>query len=451
MTKNPSIGRLNRRSVLKTGALALSGAAFAPSLANAAVSGTYSAPYIRRQDAVTLKATVWVGDAEFKAMNELAAVFNETHPEITIEFINIIDGGPWGRDQLQRMIAGGEAPDIMMLNTGQFEAFGSRGALANLEEFISADQFDMDAYFPAAVDGCRIDGDVHGLPKDISDHLVYINKEFFADAGVDLPSPDWTWEDYRETAQALTGENTWGIGIVNAAFSWGSFVHSNGGEILNDDRTECRITSDEAIEALKVYYGILTEDEAAVPPGALPQTPGEGDQFLSSITGMHMAGPWFRPGLVEEELFDWTVVPYPRPGGDPPISVLYTDQWSMSSSSKHPEQAWELLKFLGGPEGHHAWAEIYGSRSINPVQEIAFSDDWLTYGGEEHRDDNQAFLDQLEHTVPPPTNFGDGAQAENVWNEQLDLVIVEQQSVEDAVQAICDSLSSVLGGGLSAP
>ncbi len=137
-------------------------------------------------------------------MEELGSRFTEQHPEVAIEFINIIDGGPWGRDQLQRMIAGGEAPDLMMLNTGQFEAFGTRGALAELDERISGDSFDMGVYFQPAIDGCTIDGKIYGLPKDISDHVVYLNTDFFEAAGVELPTNEWTWADYRETAKALT-------------------------------------------------------------------------------------------------------------------------------------------------------------------------------------------------------------------------------------------------------
>ncbi len=439
--------RHSRRDVVKGGALGLSAVALGPLLASPAAAAG------RRQEAVTLQVSVWVGEAEFAALEELGGRYTASHPGVTIEFINIVDGGPFGRDKLQQMVAGGQAPDIMMMNTGQFEAFGSREVLAPLDERVAADQFDLGVYFPAAVEGSKIEGTLYGLPKDISDHLVYINTDMFDAAGVELPGNEWTWDDYRATAKSLTLDtdgdgavDQWGTSVENSAWSWGSFVHTNGGQILNDDRTECLLTSPEAIAALKVYYGVMTEDQSAVPPGTLPQTPGGRDQFLSSIVAMTMAGPWFRPSLVEEPPFNWTVRSYPRPAADPALSVLYTDQWAMSATSESPDQAWELLKFLAGPEGQTIWSEIYGSRSITPIQELAQSDAWLTYGGEEHRADNQAFLDQLQFTVPPPTNFGDGAEAENVWNEQLDLVIVGQQSVDQAVQTICDSLTMVLSG-----
>jgi ABC-type glycerol-3-phosphate transport system substrate-binding protein len=124
--------------------------------------------------------------------------------------------------------------------------------------------------------------------------------------------------------------------------------------------------------------------------------------------------------------------------------MLYIDQWAMSSTPDNPDEAWGLLTFLGGPEGQTAWSEIYGSRSITPIQELALSDAWLGYGGEAHRADNQTILDQLEATVPPPTNFADGAEVENVWNEQLELVIVGQQDIAQAVQTIADTINPIL-------
>ncbi|MDQ3612885.1 MAG: extracellular solute-binding protein, partial [Chloroflexota bacterium] len=111
--------RYSRRNVLKAGAAAsLAVPVLGSGSAQAASKWSSVNMHLRRQDSITLQATVWLGDAEFEAMQELGAVFTESNPNVTIEFINIIDGGPWGRDQLQRMIAGGEPPDLMMMNTG---------------------------------------------------------------------------------------------------------------------------------------------------------------------------------------------------------------------------------------------------------------------------------------------------------------------------------------------
>ncbi len=399
-----------------------------------------------------LQVTVWLGQQELEAMVKLAERFTQKHPDVQVEFINIIEGGPFGRDKVQQMVAGGVPPDIFMLNSGQFESFASRGVLAPLDELVAGDSFDLGVYWPGAVVGSKFDGKLYGLPKDISNHVVFLNKDLFEEAGVPLPTNDWTWNDYRDLAKKLTKDtdgdgkiDQWGTSILNGPAWWGGFVWPNGGEILSEDRKECKLTMPESVEALKFYFGLLTEDEVSVPPGAMPQTPWQGDQFMSGVIGFSTFGPWFRPGLVENKPFDWTIRLYPKPpDGGEQISMLYTDQWGMSATSDHPKEAWELLKFLGGPEGHTAWSEIYGSRSITPIKELALGDKWLSYGGPEHRADNQTILDQLDATRPPPVDFANANAVDNTWNEQFELVMIEQQTVEQAVQNICDTITPLL-------
>ena len=78
--------------------------------------------------AAKLRATVWVGQAELDALAKMTTAYKEKNPGVDVEWINISGGGPYGRDKLQAMIAGGDAPDQMMLNTGQFEGLAGRNS-----------------------------------------------------------------------------------------------------------------------------------------------------------------------------------------------------------------------------------------------------------------------------------------------------------------------------------
>ena len=72
---------------------------------------------------------------------------------------------------------------------------------------------------------------------------MYLNTDLFAEAGVELPANEWTWDEFREIAGLLTKDNQWGTSINNAAWSWGGFVLPNGGQILNEERTESLLDS----------------------------------------------------------------------------------------------------------------------------------------------------------------------------------------------------------------
>src|SRR5690606_34734876 len=48
-------------------------------------------------------------------------------------------------------------------------------------------------------------GDMLGaLPRDISNVVLFYNRDLFAKAGIPEPRAGWNWDDFVETAQKLT-------------------------------------------------------------------------------------------------------------------------------------------------------------------------------------------------------------------------------------------------------
>ncbi len=398
---------------------------------------------------VKIRGTVWVGDAELEALNKLTAEYLKTHENVEVEWINIVGGGAYGRDKLQTMIAGGDAPDVMMLNTGQFEGLASRGALLALDDFVQKEGFDLSIYWPQAVGGCKYKGKLYGLPRDISNVILYYNKDMFDEAGVAYPTEDWTWDDFLKAAQALTKDKNgdgkidqWGFALNNVVWVWAGFVWGNGGEILSPDRTQCLLTDPKTVEALKFYFDLMTKYQVSPPPGALPEQSWAGDWMVTQATAMGLFGPWFRPTLVTmEKPFRWDVAYPPKaPSTGKRGSVVYTDMWGIYSGSKVAEQAWDFIKFLTSQKGQEMWTELIGARSISPVKAVAQSDAWLHYGGST----GEIILDSLSFSQAPPVNFGNANEAETIWDQEFGLVISGEQTVEQAVAKICEQIAPVL-------
>ena len=409
---------------------------------------------------VRLQVSVWLGAEELKGMKEVAARFTREHPKIRVQYVNIVNGGPYGMTKLQQMIAGGTPPDLMMLNSGQFESLAARKALASLDERATQDKVDVDAYWPQAVEGCKLGGELFGLPKDMSNVMAYLNKDIFDKAGVALPGEDWDWDEYRAAAMEITGKlatgskktTRWGTIIVNSDWNWTPFVWTNGGEVYSDK--QCRLTDPKAIEALEYYFGLRVKDKAAPSGADLASFGGEGSEFAAFIggsIGFGIAGPWLRPGLIAAaKKVDWTIRPVPRgPQGQEPVIPVFTDMWGMSARTEHPDEAWTLMKWLSGPKGQQAWLEIYGGRSISPIQKLATSDQWLEYGGPEHRQDNEAILAMLdpEHNRRPAVAFENGAEAQTLWDNQFKVVAAGRSTVARAADNICGRLTTILERG----
>jgi ABC-type glycerol-3-phosphate transport system substrate-binding protein len=129
----------------------------------------------------------------------LAEQFHEEHPDVVVE-VKTLDFAT-GAPNLKQMAAGSDC----------FEWFPSfwdpenREAILNLEPMADADPaFDADDYYPSVLEQFTWQGQLWGLPADITPFVLEYNKELFSAAGLQEPSPDWTWDGFLETAVALT-------------------------------------------------------------------------------------------------------------------------------------------------------------------------------------------------------------------------------------------------------
>jgi multiple sugar transport system substrate-binding protein len=339
----------------------------------------------------------------------------------------------------------------MMLNTGQFEALAARGQLLAIDDLVAGAGLDLSIYWPQAISGSSFAGSLYGLPRDMSNVILYYNKDMFDAAGIAYPDDTWTWDDMLEAAKAMTIDTTgdglpdqWGIGVDNVSWQWDGFVLANGGQTLSDDRSACTFDDPKTVEALKFWFGLLTEHAVSPPPGALPEQGGSIDWFLNKAVAMGFFGPWLRPGLVtmdEANRFNWDVAKPPiAPSTGERGSDVYTDQWAIAAASQQHDATFDFISFLTSEAGQTRWVELLGARSISPVQTVAQTDSWLHYGGTS----GELILESLSFSEAPPVNFGNAPEAENLWTQELDLVVAGAESVDDAVANICPQLQPIL-------
>jgi multiple sugar transport system substrate-binding protein len=308
---------------------------------------------------------------------------------------------------------------------------------------------DLSIYWPQAITGSKFNGVLYALPRDMSNVILYYNKDLFDAAGVEYPNEDWTWDDFLVAAQALTVDTTgdgqpdqWGIGVDNVSWQWDGFVLGNGGQTLSDDRSTCQFTDPAVVEGLEFWFGLLTEHGVSPAPGALPEQGGAGDWFQSQAVAMGLFGPWFRPGLVTmENPFNWDVAhPPASPNTGERGSDVYVDQWAIAAGSQLPAETFDFISFLTSEAGQTRWVELLGARSISPVQAVAETDEWMHYGGSS----GEIILDALSYAEPPPVNFGNAPEAENLWNQEFGLVVAGEETVADAVANICAQIDPIL-------
>ena len=153
-------------------------------------------------------------------------------------------------------------------------------------------------------------------------------------------------------------------------------------------------------------------------------------------------GPWERPALVAARVpFKWDMAPMPvSPHTHRSGNVFYVDQWGVSSSTNHPEEAWQVVKWLGSADFQTRWLSAYGASSIQCVRSVDETRAWLHFGGS----NGQIALDELKNGSPPPLNYANGDQVENTWNQEFGLVQLEKETAAEAVKKIVPKIDAIL-------
>ncbi len=394
---------------------------------------------------VTLRFSYWMPATELKVFRALvSARFEKLYPNIKIQYVN--NQGPnWGQQKLETMIAGNDAPDVMQHNTGQFEAFASKGTLLALDSYFKRDHVDLGQYLPGTRAGISYGGKIYGTPRFLSSHAVLYNKNTFKKAGVPVPTSSWTWSDFLHAAQKTTnaGHHQWGFGMVNNLFNWIAFVGGNGGQVISADHKKCLLDDPRTVEALQFFFDLQSKYKVVPPPGSLP--PAQifaGDQWIAGTVAMCIVGPWERPAIAAAKVpFQWGVVTTPvSPRTHRTATAVYTDQWSVSAQTAHPEEAWQFAKWLGEIDFHTRWLNAFGASSLDAIAAVDKAPRFVNFDNHSPA----AWVEELKYGSPPPINYSNGERAQAVWDQELQLVQLGQETAAQAVAKMVPKIDTIL-------
>ncbi len=357
MTTVGNSRRMSRRAVAL-------GAAAAPFAASAAI-GLASASAQDKQDVRIASYTV--NDTWNATVEEMIAAFNaqSTLANASIEF----RPGDQYWDKLQTEYAGGQAPDITLVNSEWIGAGASRGMFVDLKPLYERDQVDQsDLWFDMTTDW-GWEGGQYGALLYVAGQALYVNKDLLDAAGEPMPAVDWTWDDLLESAKRLTNEAEGQYGIYIGPLPpphWScAFVQGAGGAVLNDARDECTLNTAEARAGLQWIVDLMLAHKVMPTVGA---TEGQENPFLANKIAYFFGGTWEESAIRTTEI-NWDFAHMPAHPTTGITSVqLGSNAWSMLSTTGDEDATWEVLKYLGGPEGAQSLISL-GVPGFNSVVE----------------------------------------------------------------------------------
>ncbi len=343
------INQLSRRSFLKAASVAGAGVLLAACAAPAAVpaSETASAGAPAKM-AGELRVLVAKG-APVEPVNEfLSEATIAKYPDVTTKF-EYISGDL--AELVYAQAAAGTLADVFFTADLFAVPFAKNDVSLDLKPLAEGDpDVDLNDVFPAMLGLGTVDSEIHFLPSGLDVVTMYYNKTLFEQAGAELPTDTWTWDDLITNTKKITemeqdeNGNPKYWGLSNATWNWWAtvypWVEGYGGKILVDGKSTWSDTK--TLEGLQAYADLWSEHNIAQPLGL----DVGGDSFQLGRAAIYTHIQALRTPIRDNvgDKFEWDVQLMPiMPDGKHRTGM---GTWGMSvyAAGNQPELSYQYVK-----------------------------------------------------------------------------------------------------------
>lgn len=174
---------------------------------------------------------------------------------VTLELSRDSDGNQ--QQKIMPAIEGGTLPDAMFVGSGPALQMTDAQALDPLTDLFPEIGAAHGGWQPRLEEYVTRDGAIHFLPYSIDTPMFYYREDILAEAGIEAPEGQWTWDQVREigmqaqefSASAGTDMVGWGFGVVQQQHdAWCNDLFRNFGADIWDESGQKIILADEMME-----------------------------------------------------------------------------------------------------------------------------------------------------------------------------------------------------------
>lgn len=319
-----------------------------------------------------------------------------------------------------------DRPELVMFPDYTTQQVIDSGAVIPAQACVEAAGYDTSPFQPSTIAAYSAAGVQWGMPFNVSNPVLYYNRNMFAAAGLDPDRPPQSLEELRQYSQHLvdSGAAAYGIAVESGSGSGGGWYieqwFANMGELYADNgngrlapATRVLYDGPKGVELL-TYVQSLIDDGLAVYVG---DNAGGADQMLkladsSAPAAMALGSSAFLgtvittlagglvPGLGPED-----VGVGPLPGPVPPPTALVGGAAVYVTEGKSDLEvaaSWDFMQYLVSPEVQALFATLTGyvpmradALEVEPALSV-------------YRDDPRyrVAYDQLVKTIDSPASLG---------------------------------------------
>ncbi len=362
----------------------------------------------------TIQFSSWGSQSEVEIIKPILNEFEKKNPDIKIEFIHI----PQNYFQkIHLLFASNLAPDVIFINNLYLPVYANAGLLKPFNINLKSD-INFSDFFEKSVQALSFNDEIYAVPRDVSNLVIYYNKDLFNKYNVKLPNKYWTFSDLLNISKKLTIDTNgdgktdiWGISFEDTpALFYLPYLMSEGGGILSDDSKTLIFNSDKSQKGLKFYSNLRNKYHVA-PTKAESASETMAQLFLQEKLAMHLSGRWLVPKYKSDASFDWGVITFPS-GEAGSVVPLDASGWAISKNSKNISEAVKLVEFLSSKESIE---KLCKSGLIVPARKDVAKGIFMQ--SNHNSFNNKAFLDAIQKSKPTPVSIDYNQILDNLENK----------------------------------
>lgn len=375
-------------------------------------------------------ANFTAGQDRAEELDAIIAAFEADNPNIKIEPFNMPFGDYF--TMLQADFAGGDPPDVFELNYENFVAFAANDVLLDLSTYVLEEA----PYYPQAMNAFQYEDMQYALPETFSTVILFYNKDLFDQAGIDYPTPEWTWDDTMEAATAIRGlgDDIWGIYSPIQFWEFYKRAAQNECVFFNDDKSETLINEPQCVEALQTMIGLMDAD--VMPDPAEQAGVSDSELFQAGQLGMQVTGIWMMPAY-QEVPFAWDI--QLEPGMATKAYHFFSNGIAVDVNTEYPEEAAAWAQFMTASKTA-VDVRLAADWELPTLNDMSLFESYLTMSPPENR---EAVFQSLEAPVPPPT-IARQSEMQDIFDELFNAVIAGDLDPETALNMAKERIDPLL-------
>jgi len=389
---------------------------------------------------VTLEFAQWWG-AELPAgeFDKIVNDFTAQNPNIKIKLLS----APYASTK-QQLITGAASktlPDVVGLDGAWVNDFAKQGAITDMSKLMTDASYDPSQLASQV----QIGGKTYMIPVVNFVYPLFVNKDLLAKAGVaKTPTTRTEFLDAAKKISALGGDvKGWALpldtavpnGVQNDVMSW---LWASGGSMLQDGKPALQTP---AVKSVVEYVKSLN-DAGVIAPGSLTMKEQDKvEKFTNGQVGM-MIDSLAHINLIKKNQpnLKFEVAALPAEDGYTGKRGIPYASWGIgiSNSTKHKAEAFKFVSYLLSKDTNAKLSTIANGFPGNKTAQPDFGDSDPLF--------KTAF--DIYQQGYPANEFVGLPKSEDLmrsFDEQLQLVLTNKASVDDALGKAQQSWSSVIG------